>query len=108
MLGKRLCRCLSRGVFLTTRAHSSFRAQRRKALQRGASPLLLPEPQRKPAASSGSAGSLEEGDLPAAEVLQRSEFLEPLDEGTHRLYEYLLTGLQSPAGGSQRDTASLT
>jgi len=98
-------RCWSRGVSVATLARASFRAQRRKALQRGASPLLLPEPQRRPAASAGSAGSLEEGELPAAEVLQRSEFLEPLDEGTHRLYEYLLTGLQSPAGSSQRDIA---
>ena len=78
----------------------SFRAQRRKALQRGASPLLLPEPQRRPAASTGAAGSLEDGDLPAVEVLQRSEFLEPLDDGTHRLYEYLLAGLQSPGARS--------
>ena len=71
------------------------RAQRRKALQRGASPLLLPEPQRGPTSTSISDGILEEGDLPAVEVLQRSEFLQPLDEGTHRLYEYLLSGLQS-------------
>ena len=75
------------------------RAQRRKALQRGASPLLLPEPRRSRTTSESSAGSLEEGDLPNVEVLQRSEFLEPLDEGTQRLYEYLLSGLQSRTSG---------
>jgi hypothetical protein len=74
------------------------RAQRRKALQRGASPLLLPEPQRGTATSVSPAGKLEEGDLPSVKVLQRSEFLEPLDEGTQRLYAYLLSGLAGHLG----------
>ena len=74
------------------------RAQRRKALQRGASPLLLPEPQQEAATSVGPAGKLEEGDLPPVQVLQRSEFLEPLVDGTQNLYTYLLSGLQSRGG----------
>lgn len=76
------------------------RAQRSKGLRGGASPLLLPggpwkrgsvacsliEPAEPPPGSS----ELEGGLMPSSEVLERSEFLLPLDADTAALYRRLL------------------
>jgi hypothetical protein len=78
-------------------------AQRSKGLRGGASPLLLPgAPQQRRGSGSGAACSLlapaappagsAELDrlLPSDEVLQRSEFLLPLDDETAALYRRVL------------------
>lgn len=79
-------------------------AQRSKGLRNGASPLLLPGgPWRRgsggpgaaacsllePAAPPPGSAALEQL-LPSREVLERSEFLLPLDAETARLYRRLL------------------
>ena len=73
-------------------------AQRSKGLRGGASPLLLPGTAAKPAAAcsllepAGSPPGSAALDqlLPSTEVLQRSEFLLPLEPGTAALYRRLL------------------
>ena len=79
-------------------------AQRSKGLRGGASPLLLPGgPWRRGGAGPGAAacslledaqplpGSSELEDvMPSQEVLERSEFLLPLDPETSQLYRRLL------------------
>lgn len=75
-------------------------AQRSKGLRGGASPLLLPDapaPRRgaracsllEPAAPPPGSSQLDQL-LPSEEVLQRSEFLLPLDRETASLYRRLL------------------
>lgn len=75
-------------------------AQRSKGLRGGASPLLLPGgPTRR--GSGGGCSLLEPGEppsgssqleqlLPSREVLERSEFLLPLDPETSQLYRRVL------------------
>lgn len=78
------------------------RASRKKGLQGGASPLLLPghlhhkqkrAEDTKHSLNLGSSGSLdlELGSfLPSDAVLSQSEFLEPLSEDTRKLYQEIL------------------
>jgi hypothetical protein len=79
-------------------------AQRSKGLRGGASPLLLPGRPWRRGSSGGAAGAcslLEPRQLPSGtsqlerlmpseEVLERSEFLLPLDAETSQLYRRLL------------------
>lgn len=79
-------------------ACSLCRAQRAKGLRQGASPLLLPDGRPSPSAAAAPAASISQllgGTLPSDPVLQRSEFLFPLDAETERLYVELLSGLKS-------------
>lgn len=75
------------------------RATASSGLQRGASPLLLPNREYKyskircnPIIDSKRVDVEPIGtrELPSVEVLQKSEFLEPLDDETVRLYQRLL------------------
>ena len=78
------------------------RASRKKGLQGGASPLLLPghlhhkqsrAEDNNHGLKLGSSGSLdlELGSfMPSDAVLRQSEFLEPLDEDTRKLYQEVL------------------
>jgi len=75
------------------------RANPSAGLQRGASPILLPSiqrgkksschPLRSPAADGGE--RMDPRELPSIEVLEKSEFLEPLDDPTMTLYRTALT-----------------
>jgi hypothetical protein len=77
-------------------------AQRSKGLRGGASPLLLPgRPWRRGGGAAGACSRLEPRELPSGssqleqlmpseEVLERSEFLLPLDAETSQLYRRLL------------------
>lgn len=74
------------------------RVQRAKGLRQGASPLLLPDGRPSLSAAAAPASTLSQlagGALPSDPVLQRSEFMYPLDAETERLYVDLLSGLQS-------------
>ena len=78
-------------------SYSLRRAQRAKGLRQGASPLLLPDGRPSPSAGLAPAAAISQllgGSLPSSPVLQRSEFLFPLDVETERLYMDLLSGLQ--------------
>ena len=80
------------------------RASRKKGLQGGASPLLLPghlqekqggghQAEGGTSAQLGSSGSLDldlGSFMPSDAVLRQSEFLEPLDEKTKELYQEIL------------------
>ena len=90
--------------FLSPRNTQPVHAQRSKGLRGGASPLLLPGgPWRRGSGGPGAAacslledpqplpGSSElEELLPSREVLERSEFLLPLDPETSAMYRRLL------------------
>ena len=71
------------------------RVQRAKGIRGGASPLLLPDYRRSTAAAAAAGGisQLIGGTMPSDPVLQRSEFLYPLDAQTEQLYIELLSGL---------------
>jgi hypothetical protein len=77
------------------------RAQRSKGLRGGASPLLLPGPERRAGGAAAAAcapvraplegsSELAGGVMPSDEVLRRSEFLLPLSPDTAALYRRVL------------------
>lgn len=71
------------------------RVQRKGGLQAGASPLQLPELHdvlhgKQPAAASADSHTLKFDELPAKNILSRSEFLLPLDSESTAMYDDLL------------------